>query len=145
MDSADMDDSDRDGWGMACTPTLRDEVRLRHRGVDGSISFFSVRGIVFGAWAVHPSYRVDGVVQGPDPDAWSVTHMPTGHSMAGLVAEPLFWDAVRIARALDDSGIFSDEDIEDGVELELFDILCSVVGAALHDHYVWPFPGASHG
>lgn len=116
------------GWGAECDPQPTDMVRLAKTG--------TVPAFVFGVWAVHRSVPVISVVITPDPKAWSVSHIPSGLSLAGYVAEPYFWDAIRVARALDDAGVLLA--VEEFSCIESMQIAQSAVGAALNDHYVWP-------
>lgn len=119
-----------EGWGAPCDPELRDTVGIRCR----SKIIARVRALIFGAWAVHRAVPVDMYMEAPvDPAAWGVTHVPSGYTIANWVADLAFWDAVRVARALEDSGILPDDRLECDVWL-----LTAVIGAALQDHYVWP-------
>lgn len=117
-----------DGWGAPCEANPTTPVTIAH-----AHGTRDVMGFVFGAWAVHRAVPVDGCTS-PDPDTWAVSHIPTGTSI-GLVLEISFWDAIRVARALEDTGVFPDDslDCEDGSM-----IFQSAIGAAMSDHYVWP-------
>ena len=121
------------GWGAPCEaePDSTIQIRGKH-GLGGA-----ARAYLFGAWAVHRSVMVDDKVC--DPDSWAVSHVPTGLSI-GLALELGFWDAVRIARALDDTGVFTGKDFDEYDDAFIFE---SAIGAALHDHYVWPMAGAA--
>jgi hypothetical protein len=94
---------------------------------------------MFGVWGVHRSVEsVDD--EHIDPMSWGVTHSPTGRGL-GVAKELDFWTAVRIALALDDIALF--DDILDPEEFETtpqedVGIFLAAVGAAMHDHYVWP-------
>jgi hypothetical protein len=121
------------GWGAPCEPRPTTVVRLdTENGCKMSVPSF-----VFGVWAVHRSVHVSGVITIPDPLLWCISHVPTGKSMAGFVGELDFWTAVRVARALEDSNPFPDDDLPSSDEDAAW-IAYSVIGAALNDHYVWP-------
>lgn len=93
---------------------------------------------MFGVWAVHRAVPTDrDLIDGKDidPTAWSVSHLPTGRSVSPFLVEPDFWMAMRVARALDDTGIFLDEDLSSAEDVQIF---MSAIGAAMNDHYVFP-------
>lgn len=121
-----------DGWGAPCEVSPDTVVRLGN----GKLLFDST-AYVFGDWAVHRSTGLDGIHPHPDPNSWAVSHVPSGREN-GLAVELEFWDAVRIARALEDacpSLVVSANGIIDVDEFFLFE---AAIGAALQDHYVWP-------
>lgn len=128
--------NDEDGWGSPCAPDPTDIVRC-HMPTGG---FFPVPAFVFGAWAVHRSISIKDLILRPSPSAWNVSHVPTGTALAQFVAEPSFWEAIRIARALDDSGLYQTARSVKVADDDYY-VLLAVVGAALHDHYVWPLAG----
>ena len=119
------------GWGAPCEARPDTLIKIRT-----GQSWRAINAYVFGAWAVHRSAGVAGILPRPDPDSWAVTHVPSGCCI-GLAIELEFWDAIRIARALEDTRILEEHDdvsvpYDDGL------IFQAAIGAALHDHYVWP-------
>lgn len=102
------DERDPCGWGAPCEPQPSTAVILETER-GGKMS---VPSFVFGVWAVHRSVHVIEVITTPDPSLWCISHVPTGRSMAEFVGE---------------------NDDEDA-----WWVVCSAVGAALNDHYVWP-------
>lgn len=138
-----MDDC-AEGWGAPCSPTPDEPVPIRL----GTKHFITVMGYRFGAWSVHRARPIDGVMTAVDPDAWAVSHVPTGMALGSWVAELTFWDAVRVATALHDSGLYPDAVIDTGNVDDNVDGTClimAVIGAALQDHYVFPIVEAQHG
>lgn len=126
-----IDDTEPSGWGAPCEARPDTPIRIRI-----GQSRVAINAYVFGAWAVHQATGVAGFEPRPDPKSWGVSHVPTGCSI-GLALELGFWDAVRIARALDDTGIAPRVDLAGQDMREIFE---AAIGAALHDHYVWPMP-----
>jgi len=131
-----------EGWGAACAPAPMDPVRIRQ---EGTKRLATVMGYRFGAWAVHRAVPVDGVMTTVATDAWAVSHVPTGMAIGWWLAEPTFWDAVRVALALHDSHLFPDAHAVDASTLDESCCLQAVIGAALQDHYVFPVTEAHHG
>lgn len=127
------DERDPCGWGAPCEPQPSTAVILEtERGGKMSVPSF-----VFGVWAVHRSVHVIEVITTPDSSLWCISHVPTGRSMAEFVGENDFWTSVRVARALEDSNPCPDDDLLNYDE-DAWWVVCSAVGAALNDHYVWP-------
>lgn len=124
------------GWGAPCeaNPMMMIGIRtlLSRRAT------CKVPAYCFGAWGVHRSVTVNNQVC--DPRSWAVSHIPTGLSI-GLALELSFWTAVRIARALEDTCLFLDDELsaEDGSF-----IFEASIAAGLHDHYVWPLSSAGY-
>ena len=134
----DGDDAEEHGgWGAPCDANLVDHVTLRRAGHrQGAV----VTAFIFGVWAVHRSQIVND--QWCDPQSWGVSHAPTGLSI-GIALELSFWEAVRIARALEDTGVFDNAVVKDTFivcDEEAPMIFEAAIGAALHDQYVWPMP-----
>lgn len=126
---SDIGEETGDGWGAPSEVIPNSVVRIRM--VPGSRL---VRAYTFGSWAVHRATNLFGVRPHPHPESWAVSHVPSGCSV-GIAAELTFWDAIRIARALDDTGLFPSADLSEPDGCWIFE---AAIGAALHDHYVWP-------
>lgn len=129
------DDAEPAGWGAPCDARPDTKVKI---SIAGCSSKTEVDAYVFGSWAVHRAVGVAGIERRPDPDSWAVSHRPTGHSI-GLALELGFWDAIRIALALDDAGILVTSRLLDQETSRIFE---ATIGAALNDQYVWPIDAA---
>lgn len=120
-----------EGWGAPCCVQLADTVACAT-----ATGVVSTRGLVLGSYAIHMTMGYTGVGGAiVDPNTWTVTHMPTGSAMGPWCAELGFWDAYRVALALDDSGLCSTDDLS---ACDLLWMVEAVIAAALQDHYVFP-------
>jgi hypothetical protein len=136
IDVLDETNDHSNGWGAPCVP--EPDVMATIATTTGRL--VPMAAYQFGAWLVHRSVEVNGARC--QPDSWAVSHDPSGRSI-GLALELTFWEAIRIAMALDDTGIMVGDLSEvDSDEIEIFK---AAIGAALNDHYVWPLHGAWSG
>jgi len=124
------EDAGGGGWGGQCDPQPNAQFMMATETGKRTWSAF-----LFGAWAVHRSPQLVGFAR-IDPDSWQVSYVPTGQAL-GIAAEFGFWDAIRIARALEDTELLSSGDLSE-IDEDVCCIFEAAVGAALHDHYVWP-------
>lgn len=87
-------------------------------------------GISVGTWYVWPP-DISPPCGSPE-ERWTVGHADTGYAVADALT---FWDAMRVARALDDAlPGFAVSD----VQFETKFLIDAVIGSALSDHYVFP-------
>lgn len=92
---------------------------------------FNRRGMTFGDWYVIENTSPDAILDNPDSN-FDVGHNPTGMKLIGGMA---WWDARRIAMAMDDADLVIELPPTDADMKEIVD---GVIGAALMDHYVFP-------
>lgn len=124
------------GWGAPCAPQPTTVVKIRLDGMGKPC--YPVTAFVFGVWAVHRGTCKSSEPRlVPPPDSWSVSHLPTGMSALPDHFDD-FWSCIRVARALEDSGVFRTKKSVLSPDLEETCLFFSIVGAALSDHYVWP-------
>ena len=114
------------------------EVETEHIAVDlpddvsvlAACAIYTRKGARVGAWYVWPP-DIGHRDRSPD-ERWTVGHAASGYA-APWDEDLTFWDALRVARALDDA--YPDLDLEDPPTTDQVE---AVVGAAMADHYVFP-------
>lgn len=80
---------------------------------------------------------------GDDPDSFSqvldtrftVGHDPTGHK---LIFGLTYWEARRVALAMDDADLVIPATLEDLDDPDLYLVVEAIIASALMDHYVFP-------
>jgi hypothetical protein len=112
---------------------LSDRVLVRRGDRLKSSSTHYGAGFVCGAWYVHVNTSFDGVFSNPDSN-FDVGYMDTGQKLIGGLT---FWEARRVALAMDDSDLTFSLDGSD-LDPDTVYVVEAIIASALMDHYVFP-------